>query len=84
MAGAAAARADDVVGDVGLVRAEPGLVVGGAAIGAARPVVLAQRPVQQGELAQLVAPQVVLALRHLHALADDLVDLRPKERMFFE
>ena len=74
VAGAAARRADDVVRNVRLVRAEPALVLVRAAVVAARPVRLAQRAVQLGQLAQLHPAQVVVALRHLDALPDHVLD----------
>lgn len=74
MAGTAARRAHNVVGDVRLVGAQPRLVIGGAAVGAARAVGLAQRAIQLGQLAQLHAPQIVVALGHFDALPDDVLD----------
>lgn len=73
--GAAAGGADDGGGDVGLVGTEPGLVVGGGAVGAARGVVLPQRAVELRQLAELHPAEVVLTFRHLHALADHFFNL---------
>jgi len=75
MSNPSAAGAHDGVGDIVLVLALPGLVVGGAAVGAPGRVSLAQGAVEQGELPQLVAAQVVLSLRDLHPLLDHLHDL---------
>jgi hypothetical protein len=51
---AAAAGADDVVGDVGLVLTLPRLVVGGTAIRATRPFAFAKCAVQESKLTKLV------------------------------
>ena len=59
----AARRADDAVGDVGLVLALPRLVVGGPAVGAARAVALAEGAVQQSQFAQLGAPAIGRTIR---------------------
>jgi len=69
-----ASPAHHVVGHVGLVLALPRLVVGGPAVGALGHPVLPQGAVQQGQLPQLHLPQLVAALRHLHALLDHLPD----------
>lgn len=81
VADAVAVRAEDVVGNVGLVRTLPGAVVVRAAVRAPRAVILAQCAVEKGELAQLTAPEVVLILRQFNALANDLVDLQWKEKL---
>lgn len=70
-----AGGADDAVGDVGLVLALPRLVVGGTAVGAPGPLALAQGAVEQRQLAQLGAPQVILPLGNVDAVADHLLDL---------
>lgn len=75
VAGAAARRAHNVVGDVWLVRTQPALVLRRATVGAPRSVGFAQRTVQLGQLAQLHAAQIVVALGHLDALSDDVLDL---------
>lgn len=77
VARASTAGADDVVGDVGPVGALPRLVAWRPTVGAAgasQEVVLTQGAVEQGQLAQLHAAQVVLALGHFHTLPDYLLD----------
>ena len=75
MAHGSTGGADHVVGHVSLVLTLPGLVVGSPAVGAPHLAVLAEGSVQQGQLSQLHLPQLVGALRHLHPLLDDLLDL---------
>ena len=52
----------------------PGFVVAGATVGAALAVGVSERAVEQRQLPHLAAAQVVLAVRHLHRLSDDLAD----------
>lgn len=59
---------------------EPRLVVGGAAVGAARRVALPESPVELRQFPQLHAAEVVLSLGHLHTLTDHLLDLRTERR----
>lgn len=75
VSGPSARRAHDAVGDVGLVGTQPGLVVGGGAVGTTHGVVLPQRAVELRQLPELHPPQVVLSLGHLHPLTDHLLNL---------
>lgn len=64
-----------VVGDVGAILALPALVVVGSAVAASRAVSLSESSVEQGQLSQLVPPQVVLTLGYVDSLLDNLIDL---------
>jgi len=71
----AASCANDVVGHVGAVLALPRLVVLGPTVRASGCVSFSQSSVEKSQLPQLVPPQVILTLRHVHTLLDHLVDL---------
>lgn len=64
-----------VVGDIGTVLALPTLVIVRSAVATSRSISLSESSVEQRQLSQLVPPQVVLALRHVHSLLDHLIDL---------
>lgn len=72
----AAVGTGHVVRDIGLVRALPAAVSRGAAIGTAGSITFTQRAVQECQFSQLVPAQVVLILRYLNPLSDDLTNLK--------